>query len=63
MPFRFGPAAPDRYITDPKELKKVAADPRVEMDILGIERQADGVVPGPFTELEFDKVYSIDPRK
>jgi hypothetical protein len=63
MPFRFGPAAPDRYITDPKELKKVAADQRVEMDILGNERQAGGVVPGPFTELEFDKVYSIDPRK
>ncbi|MCR4992322.1 MAG: hypothetical protein K6A45_04695 [Lachnospiraceae bacterium] len=33
------------------------------LDILGNERQAGGVVPGPFAELEFDKVYSIDPRK
>ena len=41
----------------------MAADQRVEMDILGNERQTGGVVPGPFTVLEFDKVYSIDPRK
>ncbi|MBR5177514.1 MAG: hypothetical protein IKW90_01780 [Lachnospiraceae bacterium] len=62
MPFRFGPATPDRYITDPKEMKKVAADPRVGLDILGNERLSGEVVPGPFADLEFDKVYSIDPR-
>jgi hypothetical protein len=43
-------------------MKKVAADPRVGLDILGNERQSGDVVPGPFADLEFDKVYSIDPR-
>ncbi len=53
----------DGSITAPLKTIQVAADQRVEMDILGNERQAGGVVPGPFAELEFDKVYYIDPRK
>ncbi|MBR4342053.1 MAG: right-handed parallel beta-helix repeat-containing protein [Lachnospiraceae bacterium] len=61
-PPSFGPIAQERFAYSPKEIKIVDADQRVKLDLLGNERNGDKVMPGPFTELELDRVYSIDPR-
>ncbi len=58
----FGPVDPERYAYDPGQLRKVEADGRVSLDLLGSERSEDAVFPGPFAKPEFGRVYSVDPR-
>ena len=59
----FGPVDPTRFVYAPEELKKVAADPRITLDLAGKERTGETAVPGPFAELNTEVEYSIDPRK
>ena len=51
-----------RFAYEPEALKRVTSDDRINIDIVGNERTGEGVVPGPFAELQTGEVYSIDPR-
>ena len=63
IPPSFGPPDPNRkFIYDPAILDEVEKDVRITLDIVGEERPGERTIPGPFKELEFSKVYSIDPR-
>ena len=62
-PPSFGPMDPSRkFVYDPAEISKVDKDERITLDIVGEERTGNKIIPGPLKELEFSKVYSIDPR-
>jgi hypothetical protein len=62
-PPSFGPIDPNRkFAYDPEDIDKVEKDERITLDIVGEERTGDKIIPGPFAELRFNKVYSIDPR-
>ena len=62
-PPSFGPMDPSRkFVYDPAEISKVDKDERITLDIVGEERTGNKIKPGPLKELEFSKVYSIDPR-
>ena len=62
-PPSMGPVPEGRFIYEPESLKEVAADERINIDIVGNERTGDTALPGPFIELKLGEVYSIDPRK
>ena len=51
-----------RFVYEPEKLKMVAADSRINIDIVGNERTGDMAVPGPFAKWKMDETYSIDPR-
>lgn len=51
------------FVYHPSEVKRVRADSRVSSDFYGNDVNDDMRIPGPFTELNPDKIYHIDPRK
>ena len=60
-PPSFGPMDPSRkFVYDPAEISKVDKDERITLDIVGEDRTGDKIIPGPFAELRFNKVYSIN---
>lgn len=62
-PFFFAKQAERRnFIFDPSMVKEVRRDPLAFTDLFGNCVNADMRVPGPFMELEAEKIYSIDPR-
>lgn len=59
----FGPVPEGKYIYSVDEMKTVKADERISQDLTGNERKGDSVLPGPISQLKFNEIYSIDPRK
>ena len=58
-----GPIQEGRFIYEPENLKTVAGDERIDIDILGNVRDSSSVIPGPFASLKMNEEYSIDPRR
>ncbi|MBR3042589.1 MAG: right-handed parallel beta-helix repeat-containing protein [Eubacterium sp.] len=58
-----GPIPEGRFIYEPENLKTVAGDERIDIDILGNVRDSSSVIPGPFASLKMNEEYSIDPRR
>ena len=50
-------------IYDPSKVKEVSSDGLASSDFYGNSVNKDIRVPGPFMELDMDKIYNIDPRK
>ena len=62
LPPSFGPLPEGRYIYNVDDMNSVEGDKRITEDLNGISRKTGAVLPGPYNELIFDKVYNIDPR-
>ena len=62
-PKGFGPFPVKEYVTDVSDLKVVARDQRVAVDLFGEERTGDRTIPGPVANPTADVIYDIDPRK
>lgn len=51
------------FIYDPSETKEVSNDGLISSDFYGNSINTKRRIPGPFIELDTEKIYDIDPRK
>ncbi len=52
-----------QYVMKIEDIKTVKKDPQVSSDFFGTLLEGDQCNPGPFGDLEPEKIYHIDPRK
>lgn len=53
----------DRYVKEVEQIQEVKRDQSITTDFLGVDNISNERIPGPFYQIEENRIYSIDPRK
>lgn len=63
-PFAFpGELEKRNFVFEPEKTRSVDASALIQADFYGIEIENGRCLPGPFAELDPNRIYDIDPRK
>ena len=63
-PFAFpGELEKRNFVFEPEKMRSVDASALIQADFYGIEIENGRCLPGPFAELDPNRIYDIDPRK
>ena len=52
-----------KELSEPEKTRSVDASALIQADFYGIEIENGRCLPGPFAELDPNRIYDIDPRK